>query len=234
MVLNEHEKKERFRKHLEKKDKSKPTENEVPFFNPYDRNVEFFHQQVIFNTPFKNPVFRNFDEPDTFNFNFNLERSRPASNVCVQKTAVRASEEIIEPFVFFNENTGIQKDEYLPTENFKNSEINPENIFPFPIQRSHFETNLNYAENINTKILSTTVFITNSESNKNELKQRANMTNVHHLNMNPEFFINYIFQLHKMNEIILETQQLLDSDMYLHKKFSKCTERNPIVKPSRN
>ena len=52
--------------------------------------------------------------------------------------------------------------------------------------------------------------------------------------MKQDFFINDILQVHKTNEIRPETQQLLDSDMYLHKKFSKCTERNPIVKPSRN
>ena len=60
LVLNEDEKKERFKKHLEKKDKNKTTEREVPFFNPYGRNVEFFRLQVIFNTPFQNPMFLEF------------------------------------------------------------------------------------------------------------------------------------------------------------------------------
>ena len=171
LVLNEDEKKERFRKHLEKKDKLKTTENEGPFFNPYGRNVEFFHQQVIFNTPFQNPMFWNFDEPNTFNFDFNRARTQSASDVYdnslnAQETA--APTDIVEPFVFFEENTEIQIDENLASESsfhyedFKTPKINPENMLPFPIQRSLLETNLNYAERIENENLLTKEIITNS------------------------------------------------------------------------
>merc|ERR1712123_65801 len=61
LVLNEDEKKERFKKHLNKKVKIRSDEGAI--FNHYPINVDLFHQHVIFNTPFW-----NFDEPSRFNF----------------------------------------------------------------------------------------------------------------------------------------------------------------------
>ena len=125
LVLNEDEKKERFKKHLEKKEKSKLEER--PYFQMYPRNIEFFHQQLLFNTPFQNPMFRNSDEPNKFKFEritiFNRQGIQRFPKVdkwnlnvhetshTAPATVTSATTDVEEHFAFHDRKTQLQVDE---------------------------------------------------------------------------------------------------------------------------
>ena len=66
LVLNEDEKKERFKKHLEKKDKRKYEESS--YFQLYPRNVDFFNQEMMFNNPLQTPMFWDFEKTNMISF----------------------------------------------------------------------------------------------------------------------------------------------------------------------
>ena len=260
LVLNEDEKKERFKKHLNKKVKIRSDEGAI--FNHYPINVDLFHQHVIFNTPFW-----NFDEPSRFNFDrqsllngesghspaemynqtsepiiFNFKPQDVFNRDIGQTTSeVREASEIaqetvaanvVEPFVFYNENPGTQADEDLAAESaichddFQSRHINSENFLPFPRQRILLSTH--FVDNTENGKVSKNELIKASESKENKDKHEANMVSVPNLDMIQECFIKDIFNLRKTSEFSPETQQRLDSNKYSHKKFGKCTDEQQV------
>ena len=255
LVLNEDEKKERFKKHLEKKEKSK--QEERPYFQMYPRNIEFFHQQLLFNTPFQNPMFGNSDEPNKFNFErrtiFNRQGLQTFPDLEVDKwnqnvnenshtapaTATSAITDVEEPFAFYDGNTQLQvgEDPTAPTahqyDDISSGQNLPDMSFlgAFPRQRSFLDTgtNVDYAKE--AKNQSTKIFHRQVEAIESEKSSNTIPTTINHLNIIPKLVLNQvnldIFKLNKASKYSIQNP-LLDSAIYLHKKFSKCTDRNLV------
>ena len=231
---------------------------ERPYFQVYPRNIEFFHQQLLFNTPFQNPMFGNSDEPNKFNFErrtniFNRKGVQTFPDLDADKwnlnvyenshtapaTATSATTDVEEPFAFYDGNTKLQINED-PTaqlndqyDDISSGQNMPDMSFlgAFPRQRSFLNTgtDVDYAQE--AKNVSSKIFHRQREAIESEERSNTIPSTVSRLNIIPKLVLNQVnldmFKLNTASKYSIQNP-LLDSAIYLHKKFSKCTDRNLV------